>query len=234
MHLPVARPLACFLLLTGAAHFAHAARPFVTDDARIVDPGGCQIESFTKRQTKFGENEFWFLPACTAGERVELTFGGLRLENAAGGMSDTWIAQAKTLLRPLTTNDYGLALTLGTSRLHPSPGAPPAGWSPYFNLISSVSLRDDSVVIHGNVGAVRDRQAMTTRATWGLGAEIPVTARFIGIVEGYGLEGERPSKQIGIRYWAIPDRLQFDTTYGAQDAAPQNRRWFSFGLRALF
>ena len=62
-----------FLSLFALACNVHAARPFVTDDARIVDPGGYQIETFVKRQHRFGEHEFWFLPAMNAGGRVELT-----------------------------------------------------------------------------------------------------------------------------------------------------------------
>ncbi len=50
--------------IVAAAPAAHAARPFVTDDARIVDKGGCQVETFLKRQSRYDESEFWFLPAC--------------------------------------------------------------------------------------------------------------------------------------------------------------------------
>ncbi|MFL6570620.1 MAG: hypothetical protein ACJ8G4_02610, partial [Burkholderiales bacterium] len=32
---------------------AHAARPFNTDDARVVDPGGCQVETFYKKQETY-------------------------------------------------------------------------------------------------------------------------------------------------------------------------------------
>ena len=53
--------LAALVLI--ASH-AHAARPFVTDDARVVDPQGCQVETFYKRQREFREQEFWILPAC--------------------------------------------------------------------------------------------------------------------------------------------------------------------------
>jgi hypothetical protein len=38
---------------------AHGARPFVTDDARVVDPQGCQVETFYKRQREFHESEYW-------------------------------------------------------------------------------------------------------------------------------------------------------------------------------
>src|SRR5437868_6694755 len=43
---------------------AYAARPFFTDDARIVEH--CQIESFYKEQRRSAGSEFWFLPACKA------------------------------------------------------------------------------------------------------------------------------------------------------------------------
>src|SRR2546423_1115150 len=43
---------------------ALAARPFVTDDAQIVDQGHCQLETFYKKQHAYSGSEFWFLPAC--------------------------------------------------------------------------------------------------------------------------------------------------------------------------
>src|SRR5882672_20186 len=70
-----------------AATSAHAARPFVTDDARIVDPGGYQIETYYKRQRGFSEHEFWFLPAHNPGGNVELTLGGFRVDSEPFGDS---------------------------------------------------------------------------------------------------------------------------------------------------
>lgn len=85
---------------------AHAARPFVTDDARIVDRGGCQIESYYKEQRTYQGSEFWFLPACNP-FGVELTVGGNRIEG-----DDSAILQAKFLLRALEANGWGSALGL--------------------------------------------------------------------------------------------------------------------------
>ncbi len=115
------RYAAAVLAVAASMHVpaAFAARPFVTDDARIVDEGGCQIESFVKRQRKFNEQEFWFLPGCTPTGPVELTLGGIRTDNAETGTSSGAIVQAKTLIRTLRTNDYGLALTLGATRINP-------------------------------------------------------------------------------------------------------------------
>ncbi|NCV70156.1 MAG: hypothetical protein EBW55_05505, partial [Betaproteobacteria bacterium] len=35
-------------ILLGVCNLAHAARPFVTDDARLTTAGSCQLESWTR------------------------------------------------------------------------------------------------------------------------------------------------------------------------------------------
>lgn len=219
--------LLALLLLMSATSVAHAARPFVTDDARTVDPGGCQIESFVKQQQRTRESEFWFLPACNPLGNLEMTVGATKTADAPLP-SRTLILQGKTLLRPLKTNDYGIALTLGSQRT--APAVPEARWSPYFNLVSSISFLDDRVVLHANAGSLRDRQAARTRGTFGLGAEIAMNQRLYAIVETYGQEGDRPSKQVGLRYWVEPNRFQVDATLGGQ----RGRTWASMGIRWLF
>lgn len=99
-----------------------AARHFVTDDARIVDPGGCQIESYVKNQRNINEREAWFLTGCNPGGNLELTLGGMRASNSDEGRANALVVQGKTLLRPLRTNDYGVAATLGALRQQPYPG----------------------------------------------------------------------------------------------------------------
>ena len=213
---------------------AFAARPFNTDDARLVDAGGCQIETFVKKQSKFDEREAWFLPGCNPGGNLELTFGGLNIRNDPEGRASAVIAQGKTLLRPLRTNDYGVAATLGTARQRTFSADPASRWSPFLNLISSVSLRDDVVVIHANAGALDDRNTGVLRPTWGLGAEVLVAPNLYAIVETYGQKGEKAAQQIGLRYWIVPNRLQVDGTLGSQRSAPPARNWTSLGLRILF
>src|SRR5262245_51525682 len=221
------------LALMCCSALAHAARPFVTDDARIVDPGGYQIESFVKHQRNEPQNEFWFLPAWNPGWIVELTLGGFTVRDADQGNANTVIAQGKTLLRPLRTNDFGLAFTLGALRQE-ALGSTDFAWSPFVNAISSVSLLDDAVVVHGNVGLIDDRLEDIKRYTWGLGAEIATVDRLWIIAETYNQKGEKPSVQIGLRYWVLPNRLQVDGTLGGQHADPQNRSWLSLGVRILF
>lgn len=217
-----------------AAGAAQAARPFVTDDARVVDEGGCQVETFLKQQRAFHEREFWFLPAHNPFGRVELTLGGMWVNGAPQGNSRSLIAQAKTLLKPLETNGSGYALTVGV--VHLSPSGPESGeTNPFVNGIGSFSVADDAVVIHTNLGARRDGGAntTTTRATWGAGAEIRLTARLFGIAEAYGERGEKPTRHAGLRIWAVPHHVQIDTTVGVERTSPE-RRFFTVGLRLLW
>jgi hypothetical protein len=229
------RHLAILSLLLGLAPIAaFAARPFVTDDARVVPEGGYQIETFVKRQRSFGEREAWFLPACNPSGNLEITLGGLNIQNDADGRASTLIAQGKTIFKPLQTDSYGIAASLGAARQRPFAADAASHWSPYVNLISSISLRSDAVVIHVNAGALDDRNTGVLRPTGGLGAEILVAPRLYAIVEAYGQKGEKASQQIGLRLWVVPDRVQVDGTLGSQRSGPPAREWMSLGLRLLF
>lgn len=233
---PAVKPLRfllSILILSFAATPAHAARPFVTDDARVVDPGGCQIETFVKRQGKFSEREFWFLPACNPSGNLELTFGGYNVHSALPGDSTAVIMQGKTLLKPLETNGAGFALTLGALRARPFQSATTI--NPYINSLGSFSLLDDRLVLHTNLGAIHDRQAAVVRGTWGIGGEILLSApRLYGIVESYGQRGEKPTFHTGFRFWIVPGRVQVDATAGRQNSGPPERHFHSIGLRMLF
>ncbi len=68
----------------GLLHHAEAARPMLTDDARIVDPKSCQLESWVRDSKHV--TEYWALPACNVGENLELTIGG-SLESDSGHSS---------------------------------------------------------------------------------------------------------------------------------------------------
>lgn len=196
---------------------AQAARPFVTDDARVVDRGGCQIETFYKEQRTYDGSEFWFLPACNP-FGVELTLGGNRIEG-----KDNVLLQAKFLPRALETNGWGGALSVGGF-----------GGDPYVNAIGSFSFADDRAVIHVNAGAIRDREADMVRWAWGLGLEALLHApRLYGILETYGLRDEKPVLHGGLRFWIKPQRVQVDSTVGTQSGDP-DRRFYTIGLRILF
>jgi len=96
---------------------AQAARPFVTDDARLTNEDSCQLESWARHYQH--SDEAWALPACNLGGNFELTAGAGRAQAKGEGSTTDYVLQGKTLFKPLITNDWGWGLAIGTVR-HPS------------------------------------------------------------------------------------------------------------------
>ena len=209
---------------------ARAARPLITDDARWVDPGACQVEAWQK--VNRGSREFWAFPACNPGA-LEITAGGNDLPDGEGGRINDYVLQGKKIFRPLETNDYGFGLAVGAF-FHGDP-APGQGQlkTAYFYVPISKSFLDDKVVVHVNLGAQNDHDARARSWTWGMGTEINVTPRFAFIAESYGDDRTRPYFQGGVRFWIVPNRFQIDTTIGAQSGDIGATRWFTTGLRLI-
>lgn len=225
------RPLAALiaaLLLNPAV--AYPARPMITDDARTVDSYACQVESWVR--TNRGSREYWALPACNFTGNLELTLGGSRSSDATGSETSDIVLQGKTLLKPLETNGYGIALAAGYAA-HPAAQSGHALGDPYFYVPVSFSFADDRVVLHTNAGARHVRDEDKGRATWGLGSETMLTPRVYLIAETFGETRANASYQLGIRYWIVPSHVQIDTTYGNQYGNKTDARWFSVGLRLL-
>jgi len=215
-----------FLLLVGVSS-AHAARPMITDDARLTDEGACQVESWA--HIHGNQHEFWALPACNPGGNLECTLGGALAYDGNRPESGAAVIQLKTLFKPLETNGYGMGLAAGYAT---QPGSAHSG-NPYFYLPVSFSLLDDRVVFHTNLGYTRERENQENRLTWGLGSETQLTDRTWLIAESYGQDKGHPFFQVGIRHWIVPNRMQIDTTYGSQFGAINDQHWFSIGLRLI-
>ena len=214
-----------------AAGASHAARPLITDDARIVDEKACQVETWVRRNTE--STEFWALPACNPVGHVELAFGGaMTRELGATRTSDVQV-QAKTIFRELEPNGWGVGLVVGHLR---NPGSDPkrdfaAGLYGY--VPASFSFLDEVLVVHANVGVARPQERSAHRGTWGVGAEIRLNERVYFIPEVFNQVGGRPMFQAGFRYWVVPERVQVDATYGDRIGNSNGERWFSVGMRLL-
>jgi hypothetical protein len=208
---------------------AHAARPFVTDDARLTNEDSCQLESWARHYQH--SDEAWALPACNLGGNFELTAGAGRAQAKGEGSTTDYVLQGKTLFKPLSTNDWGWGLAIGTVR-HPSinPGPNLLGNS-YFYVPASRSLMNDDLIVHANLGMLRDTQTGIYSRTWGLGGEFKLSARLLGIAEGFGDHRNPPYWQVGGRYAIVPERVQVDATLGEQFNHGRATRWISFGLR---
>ena len=212
---------------------AMAARPFVTDDARLTTEESCQLESWTRIYPD--RHELWTLPACNPSGNLEFTMGaGYQRDTqgpSAGTESYDYVFQLKTLFRPLKTNDWGFGLAAGTVR-HPSisPG-PNALGNRYAYLPLSISFNDDKLIVHTNLGWMKDKASARSNTTWGVGGEFMLTPRVIAIAETYGDDRRAVYQHLGGRFWVVPERVQIDATMGRQLNAPAAGRWFSLGLR---
>lgn len=208
---------------------AFAARPFVTDDARLTTGGSCQLESWMRSYPD--SKELWALPACNPTGNLEFTFGGGRAKREGVQATNDYVFQAKTLFRALETNGWGWGLAIGTIR-HPenTPGPNMLG-NTYAYIPLSASLLNDKVIFHMNLGWLRDKAAGLNSASWGIGGEFKLQPKLLGIAETYGDNRGMSYGQVGVRYSVIPDLFQVDTTVGQQLSGEGNSRWVSFGIR---
>lgn len=219
--------LTCTALIIPTCAFA--ARPFVTDDARLTTAGSCQLESWMRIYPD--SKELWALPACNPTGNLEFTVGGGRARHDDAPATSDYVFQAKTLFRPLETNDWGIGFAVGTIR-HPeiNPGPNMLG-NTYAYIPLSVSLNDDKVILHANLGWLKDKASGQNNLSWGVGGEFKVHARLLGIAETFGDNRSMSYGQVGVRYSVRPDLFQVDATIGQQLSGPGKNHWVSFGIR---
>jgi hypothetical protein len=214
-------------LSLGLADRAHAGRPMVTDDARILDAKACQLESWIVR---FEEStEAWLVPACNPFGGVELAFGGARSYSHGQGEFAHAYAQAKTVLRELETDGWGAGLAVGTFReVHRPAGS---GWpgDMYVNGILSKSFFGDAWVAHVNLGAGYERDNRRAIPTWGFGHEIRVREDFHFLPEMFAADRGRPFYQMSIRFALTKDFL-LDASIGDRISTGSGERWYSIGF----
>lgn len=225
------RHLACLVLALPLSltltPLAHAARPMITDDARIVDDKSCQVETWLKANRD--SNEYWALPSCNFTGNLELAVGGA-ITNA-GGSSETTdlVFQGKTLFKTLEPNGWAWGLVAGTAS-HPDISRKLVG-DLYAYVPLTFSFRDDRALLHTNLGWLREKEGHRDAMTWGIGGEVEVTQSTWLIAESYGENQGRPYYQLGLRYWLVHNRVQLDATYGNRSNGDES--WFSIGLRLL-
>lgn len=219
---------AIMLALSVAAPHADAARPMLTDDARLVDAKTCQLESWIKSDED--STEYWALPACNPSGNLELTLGGARTRTDSGTHTSDVVAQGKLLLKPLESGGWGMGLAAGMDR-HPQSSEDGRDW--YVYMPSSFSFRADRLVLHTNLGWLRPQETRADRMTWGIGVETQLTPRSWLIAETFSQTESKPSYQFGLRHWLVANRIQIDTTYGNRFGGHGDERWLSLGLRLL-
>ncbi len=215
-----------------ASPAAYAARPMVTDDARIVEPQSCQMETWV-RTNQDARGAYWAVPSCAPVDNLELSYGASTVRDSGESRVGASFAQAKTQLRSLKPNDWGLSLTLGRTLERASAPGERNVPSHYLNVPFSLSLRDDDILLHANAGLRRDMAQGRSFGNWGLSAEIRLRERLQLITETYGEARSPTLVQGGLRLWLIPDRVQVDATLGADLRGTRDSRWATLGLRVV-
>lgn len=214
-----------FLIGMLACAPAHAARPMVTDDASIVAPGDCQLESWTQRTQP--QTEYWAVPACNPYGNWELSAGAGRIlpRDGTPGYVEGFL-QAKTLFKPLSPNGWGIGLTVANLFRGGTPSGDLSALVPL-----SVSLLDDKVLVHLNAGVLRERlSAHRIGGQWAGGAEWAATHDLALTLETYGTQRGHGYLQTGLRFTVIPDRLDLDAGVGQRIGLHGEERYATFGL----
>jgi len=201
----------------------------VNDDARLLDAGACQLETWARRNAD--STDYWAVPACNPWGNAELAFGGaITRARGRARFSDNQV-QAKMLLKPYETGGWGVGAALGTMRRLQREAARNWPGDTYFYVPVSFDAGSDELVLHVNAGAAHLRDEHRTQPTWGVGAEVRVTPRLQFLPETFATDRGRPFFQASLRYEIVPDRVQVDASYGNRLASESRERWFSIGMR---
>lgn len=211
----------------------HAGRPLATDDAAIVEAGACQLELWNERGRS--ERALWANPGCNPFGRTEFAFGAARARDDDAGSATIAAWQVKHLLRPFDAQTAGFALALRNERdrrVHAGP--PPLRGDTELKGIATWPLAGESLLLHANLGAVRQREtseapARRTRAAWAAALDREVMPDTRLSLETYGTGSERARWQLGLRHEVRPG-FQLDVAFGAQGGRFGDTRQMNFGL----
>ena len=216
-----------FVLLKATPSFA--ARPMMTDDARIVESKACQLETWYK-DTKQAK-EFWAYPACNIGTNAEVTIGG-SYERVNG---DTYFAnetyQIKSLIRTLEESPLAFGVTLGNGR-DPKRINKKIVQDWYLNVPISYQY-SDLLVLHTNIGVTQLTDEQRQQMNWGFSTEYKYSNKVELITELFNQSSKYAYFQFGLRYWVEKDRVQIDTTYGNRFNHLGEDQNISIGLRLI-
>ncbi|WP_296945221.1 hypothetical protein [uncultured Massilia sp.] len=206
-----------------ACQAAYAGRPMVTDDATIADPGNCQLEAWTQRPQD--QTEYWAMPACRVGG-WELGVGAGRIGPDGAGAYRSHMLQAKTILRPLEKNGWGLGLTIADQYRQGH------GLSGDLAVLAplSLSLLDDRVLVHLNAGWSRPQATRRGGALWAVGTEWAAAGPLTLTLEAYGAQRAHSHAQAGLHLDVIPDRLALDAGVGRRLGRGGPERYATLGL----
>ena len=208
-----------------AAGEAWAGRPLTVEDADVVEEGGCQLEAWIDRSRE--ATTAWAVPACNFFLNTEVQAGFAR---SSSSLSDAYV-QAKTRVSEVSEeHPWGTAVVVRATR-KPLNEVHRGYDNPYVIAVVTRAIGDGPLLVHGNVGWGRDREAARDTTQWGLAAESPVGGSPLAVLgEVFGENSERPFWRLGVRWTAVPKYLDIDLTYLTRSGANPAERFVSLGF----
>ncbi len=232
-----------------------AVRPFVTDDARIIDYGQFEVEHWLEYSRGGGERlyAYNFMGGFSPTDWLEIIAGtGLAFADEDGYRYSIInpVLQPKFLfLKAEKDGTPGLAMATGLLLPYGKGSQWDRGWGGYALFLGSTRLFDDWLQLHVNLGGTySDDQGRTAdfRPYWGFGFDAGLVHkdfRVIGeVYAGDPLDLAKPkwAAQGGGR-WLKSDYVNWDLTFGTQTVLDDRLRstgkqefWAQIGLRLLF
>ena len=218
---------ACAAILLAITWDAWGGRPLSVEDAAVVEEHGCQVESWIDRSSEATIG--WIVPACNFAWNTEWQAGFARSHEGKTRFSDAYF-QGKTLWRePTSENAWGFATVFGLTR-KPLNEVHRGYDNPYALAVWTVSLGEAPVLVHANVGWLKDRETSRDATAWGLAAESPVSAAWALMGEVFGENTDRTYWRIGTRWTAIPRHLDLDLSLLSRTGGGSAERFISLGV----
>lgn len=208
--------------LMGLSLPAFAGRPFATEDAGVLEPRSCELESFVARATAREaprERGWWVQPGCGVGLHTQLAAGGgaTRVEDES---TRALALAGKTYVRQLQDDQAGftVAYQVGWSK---RPGESFKHGSTDVKGVLTVPLGE--LLLHANLGWNRAQIDRINSTTWAVAIEKPVGKGFDIGAEAYGDDRSDAWIGIGARYAVVPEKFFVDASYALQTDSARAR-----------
>lgn len=233
---------------------AHAIRPFVTDDARVVGNKFAQLETWVLLDRLALEHNV--LAALGPTDWLEVTtgfvHGGVHRGDSRGYSISGPVLQAKALLLAAVDGGRpGLALAGGGLAPWGHGAFEAPGWGGFSYVALTESLFAERLLVHANLGLAVAEQSPSSGAgrlkrllTLGVGVQGHLIAGLHGVAEvyrgdPYDASTDFPAAQAGFRY-LFSERVQADSTFGTTlttvsgpGGEKRTERWGTLGVRLV-
>jgi hypothetical protein len=220
---------------------AHAIRPFITDDARVVGGGNLQLESWALVDA--AQAQHWITTGFGPVEPLELTMGFVwggvfdGADRSGPGIQGP-LLQAKVLVNPMRADAFpGVALAFGTIASTSAGSFATSQWNSYAYCAVTQSFFADDLQFHANVGVAVLSHGGEARAVGGFGTQARVLgplALVAEIVFGDILDPTATggAAQLGYRL-LFSEEVQLDGTFGFGLFGGAHEWWATFGIRLV-